>query len=131
MRGYDVASTSVRPELPTFGLADRVFHRPTGETWLLAYADYETGDLSWLGWPEGRARISDCDLVEPATASTRLYWATQLERSSLPRAGVARRLYPELFAEARAALDDEARTLADAHSKDPRHAVPKEEDADG
>jgi hypothetical protein len=101
-----------------FGIADRVYRRPTGETWLLAYADFETGDLSWLGWPEGRARISDCDLVEPATETTRLYWATQLERSSLPRAGVARRLYPELFAEVRAALDEEAGEHADANKKE-------------
>lgn len=90
------------------GIADCVFHRPTGETWLLAYADYETGDLSWLGWPEGRARISDCELVDPATETTRLYWATELERSGTPRAATARRLYPELFAQARAPLDEAA-----------------------
>lgn len=43
---------------------DTVFHRPTGETWVVAFADYTRGELAWCGWPEGLARISDCELVE-------------------------------------------------------------------
>jgi hypothetical protein len=40
---------------------DTVFHKPTGEKWLVAYVD---GDrLAWCGWPEGEARLSDCELV--------------------------------------------------------------------
>jgi len=47
--------------------SDAVIHKPTGEKWLVAYADYETGELSWSGWPEGRARIEDCEIVRIAT----------------------------------------------------------------
>lgn len=46
---------------------DHVFHRPSAETWTVAYADPQTGYLSWAGWPEGRARMSDCRLVYRAT----------------------------------------------------------------
>lgn len=94
--------------MPRIEIADRVYHRPSGETWLVAYADYKSGDISWLGWPEGRARISECEIVDKATKERRLYWATQLERSTLPRADVARRLYPDLFDEVRAALSETA-----------------------
>jgi hypothetical protein len=35
---------------------DHVFHRPTGETWVVAYV---SGDyLAWCGWPSGEARVS-------------------------------------------------------------------------
>lgn len=44
---------------------DVVFHRPSGETWVLAYAD--GAYVSACGWPESEARASDCDLVEAAT----------------------------------------------------------------
>lgn len=47
--------------------ADHVLHRPTGETWVVAYADHEADRLSPCGWPEGIANISDCELVKAAT----------------------------------------------------------------
>lgn len=41
---------------------DRVLHKPSGETWVVAYVD---GDyLAWCGWPEGEAKVSDCTLVK-------------------------------------------------------------------
>ena len=43
---------------------DAVFHRPTEETWVVAYADHERGELAWLGWPPGYAKLSDCELRE-------------------------------------------------------------------
>ena len=43
---------------------DSVFHRPSKQKWLVAYADYEQGILAWCGWPPGHARIEDCDLLE-------------------------------------------------------------------
>lgn len=42
---------------------DRVFHRPSEETWVVAYADYATGKLSACGWPDSEAAIADCDLL--------------------------------------------------------------------
>ena len=41
---------------------DTVKHRPTGETWTVAYVD---GDrLAPCGWPNCEALVSDCDLIE-------------------------------------------------------------------
>lgn len=48
---------------------DTVFHRPTGETWIVACV--QDGRLSWAGWPEGTAVISDFELVERATPEQR------------------------------------------------------------
>lgn len=42
---------------------DTVYHRPSGETWLVAAVWPERDELAWCGWPDGRARMSDCDLV--------------------------------------------------------------------
>ena len=41
---------------------DTVLHRPSGEAWLVAYVDGP--DLAWFGWPEGFARVDDCELVK-------------------------------------------------------------------
>jgi len=40
---------------------DTVKHKPTGETWTVAFV--EGAELSWCGWPFGYARIADCDLI--------------------------------------------------------------------
>lgn len=53
--------------IPKIRCGDTVLHRPTGEEWLVAYADYETGALAWSGWPERQARIEDCYVVRYAT----------------------------------------------------------------
>ena len=44
---------------------DHVLHRPTGETWVVAYA--EGGDLVPAGWPPGIARTADCEVVRRAS----------------------------------------------------------------
>lgn len=41
---------------------DTVRHGPSGETWLVAAV--RGADLAPAGWPEGIARIEDCELVE-------------------------------------------------------------------
>lgn len=46
---------------------DTVKHHPTGEEWVVAYADYTTGHLAYSGWPEGIAKIAECELVESCT----------------------------------------------------------------
>ena len=52
-------------ELQAIDTGDTVFHTPSGETWLVALVEGEY--LSWCGWPEGRAKLSDCVLVEKAS----------------------------------------------------------------
>jgi hypothetical protein len=61
---------------------DTVFHRPSGETWTVAYADHAGGWMSWLGWPPGEAKISDCDLVEECTEAESMKLLEELARPS-------------------------------------------------
>jgi hypothetical protein len=49
--------------------ADHVRHIPTGEEWVVACVIGNR--LSWCGWPEGTAALSDCELVEKATPEYR------------------------------------------------------------
>ena len=57
--------------MSTIRTGDTVLHRPSGETWLVAYVD---GDrLAWCGWPEGEARLEDCELVKSCTDER--HWA--------------------------------------------------------
>ena len=57
--------------MSTIRTGDTVFHRPSGETWLVAYVD---GDrLAWCGWPEGEAQLADCELVKSCTDER--HWA--------------------------------------------------------
>lgn len=50
-----------------FRAGDVVRHRPSGETWVLAYAAAERNEVSACGWPESIAKADDCVLVEAAT----------------------------------------------------------------
>lgn len=45
---------------------DEVFHRPTGEIWVVARAvtDCAVDFVEPAGWPAYRARPSDCNLLE-------------------------------------------------------------------
>lgn len=52
-------------------LADYVHHRPSGEDWVVARVT--DTHLYPAGWPPGRARLSDCTLLEKATPE-RLAW---------------------------------------------------------
>jgi hypothetical protein len=51
--------------MPKFRAGDMVFHRPTQEKWVLAYA--EGSFVAPCGWPDCQAKASDCDLVRAAT----------------------------------------------------------------
>ena len=76
---------------------DHVYHAPTGERWTVAYADYATGYLSWCGWPEGRARIEDCQVVQASgeTESWALVEEIAATLGSDHRARYCRRLLRE------------------------------------
>lgn len=56
---------------------DTVKHRPTGETWTVAFVEGE--NLSWVGWPYGYAKISDCDLVEECSLSEHVALLRRIE----------------------------------------------------
>lgn len=76
---------------------DRVRHLPTGEVWLVAYADYGSGHLSWWGWPNGKAEISDCKRLYLCTDSEHrkavAEWLKPSRRSGDSRAGKIRAMY--------------------------------------
>ncbi len=63
-----------------FQAGDAVFHRPSGETWLLA-CDEEGGEVICCGWPESYAKASDCELKRKATAEERLEILTSVSKS--------------------------------------------------
>lgn len=48
---------------------DTVFHRPSRETWLVAFVRDDR--LAWCGWPEGWANVGDCMLVDKASDAER------------------------------------------------------------
>lgn len=53
--------------VPKIRTGDAVKHGSTGETWTVAWADYERGEVAWVGWPNGYAKLSDVTLVEQCT----------------------------------------------------------------
>lgn len=55
------------PAPKPFRAGDHVRHRPSGESWVVAYQDGEY--LAWCGWPEGEARAADCELIQAATGA--------------------------------------------------------------
>lgn len=60
---------------------DHVHHKPTGEKWVVAYADAEKNDIAWAGWPDGRARLVDCEVIYRCTDAEHAS-AVELWRSS-------------------------------------------------
>ena len=81
---------------------DVVRHRPSDEEWLVAYADYESGYLSWAGWPEGRALIAECELIDARSDEMHLEYVRawlKAAHSADHRSAAVRRLYPETVAE--------------------------------
>lgn len=72
---------------------DHVHHTLSGEDWVVAWADYETGDLAWCGWPNGMARISDCTLIMAVTDEQHAERLSGVLKCGDSRADRARRLY--------------------------------------
>ena len=69
---------------------DAVHHKPTGEDWLVACVD---GDkLYWLGWPEGRAELADCELRKKATPEDRMMWLRELAKTGRDESGARTRI---------------------------------------
>lgn len=82
-------------QIPPLRTGDSVAHGPTGETWVVAWADPATGYMAWLGWPEGEARIEDCTLTKAASDVDHQRWLRDLVASGGSRAARAVRLYGE------------------------------------
>lgn len=55
---------------------DTVKHLPTGERWLIAWADER--EVSACGWPETIAQASDCELIKSCSAEESLSLLKQI-----------------------------------------------------
>lgn len=74
-------------------IGDIIKHNPSGEEWVVAFADYERNQLSPLGWPESCASLSDCELVEKVNEEKFLYWLEKIKDVDDFRSRHALRLY--------------------------------------
>lgn len=45
---------------------DIVLHKPSGEEWLVAWADHTNGYMAPCGWPTCQAQIADCEIISQA-----------------------------------------------------------------
>lgn len=71
--------------------ADHVRHRPSGETWVVAWC--EGDDLAWCGRPNGIGRTSDCELTYRASEAEHRALVRQVASVDDSRGPRARRLY--------------------------------------
>lgn len=71
---------------------DHVHHAPSGETWVVAWADHKTGYMAPCGWPECQAKISDCTITKRATDDECADLIKQLRESSRRDADNAARI---------------------------------------
>lgn len=85
---------------PPLRTGDAILHKPTGETWTVAWADPGTGYLTWFGYPPGEAKISDCELQQAASDEWHRTALLQLKRSGGRIAEKALRLYGDPEAQA-------------------------------
>lgn len=91
---------------PPFRTGDLVRHEPTGEAWVVAWADPATGHMAWMGWPDGEAKISDCVLTRPTSDEAHQKWLAELIQAGGSRAARAVRLYGQPESAGRQALAD-------------------------
>lgn len=61
--------------------ADHVRHKPSGETWVVLWANAEHDQLAAAGWPSGVVKLSDCELVKAATDEDHNALLDSLERA--------------------------------------------------
>ena len=78
---------------------DHVFHGPSEETWVVAWADHKTGYMSPCGWPECQAKIADCTITKRATDEEFSKLVDQLSKSGRRDASNAARIRSALEAE--------------------------------
>lgn len=91
---------------PRFRCGDAVRHVPSGETWRVAYDDGT--HLAWAGWPDGRARSQDCELVRACTdAEHRAEVERWREAGDGSRRAAVLRMYADSMSAAKEGAGDE------------------------
>ena len=86
-------------EKPPFRTSDAILHKPSGETWVCAWADPAAGYLSWLGWPPGEAKISNFELAKAVDDEGHRKWLRELKHSARRDVSRAPRFYGDPEAE--------------------------------
>lgn len=72
---------------------DHVHHKPSGEKWVVAWADAETGYMSPCGWPTCQAKIADCEIVKSATDEECRRTVAEMAMSGRTDANTPERIY--------------------------------------
>lgn len=72
---------------------DAVLHRPSGETWLVAYV--RNGYVCCCGWPESLAKVEDCELTRKATPEKRMELLEKMKTTEGSRGAYARQRLAE------------------------------------
>ena len=86
---------------PPVRTGDVVRHEPSGETWLVAWADVATGELAPCGWPASIARLGDCRLERRGTEAERrelmglLDWRHRRRAAAIARREAGETVDPE------------------------------------
>lgn len=93
---------------PSFRSGDIVKHIRTGNIWTVAYADPASNTIAWCGWPDGIARVTDCELIQAADDDQHRGTLRMVLKGGGHRAAAAFRIYgnPDLA------------TLKGAHGED-------------
>ncbi len=60
---------------------DIVLHRPSGEEWVVAWTDHETGYMAPCGWPTCQALISECEVRKAASDAEHAALVEQVKNS--------------------------------------------------
>jgi hypothetical protein len=58
---------------------DHVHHRPSGEDWVVAWAEGE--HLAAAGWPNSQARLEDCDVIHRCSDAEHAEWVASWRNS--------------------------------------------------
>lgn len=82
-----------------FRTGDRILHKPTGHTLVLAYADYISGKFAATGSNIGEGYIHDCSLVSHCSDDEFVGLIAELAVSGDPRAERAAQIAATLIGE--------------------------------
>lgn len=60
---------------------DIVLHHPSGEEWVVAWADHQSGYMAPCGWPTCQAKIEDCAIIKAVDDAASDKMVDELSRS--------------------------------------------------
>ena len=72
---------------------DHVHHEPSGEDWVILWADYATGYLAPAGWPSSEAQIAHCRVTKSLTDAEHEAFLDDIATNNHPPCQKAIRMY--------------------------------------